>query len=103
MTKYKVFTPNANKKVEFTKEELEKLLNEVYNEGYTDGKASNWTIGYGDIITQPYTKVTSNSGITLKPNTNTDTITFNTTNTDGTTSKLAYAPSDNVTINKINT
>ena len=51
MTKYKVFTPNANKKVEFTKEELEKLLNEVYNEGYTDGKASNWTIGYGDVIT----------------------------------------------------
>ena len=102
MTKYKVFTPNANKKVEFTKEELEKLLNEVYNEGYTDGKASNWTIGYGygDVITWPYTKVTSN-GITLKPNT--DTITFNTTNTDGTTSKLAYAPSDNVTINKIST
>lgn len=103
MTKYKVFTPNANKKVEFTKEELEKLLNEVYNEGYTDGKASNWTIGYGDVITWPYTKVTSNSGLTLKPNTNTDTITFNTTTTDGTASKLAYAPSDNVTINKIST
>lgn len=101
MTKYKVFTPNANKKVEFTKEQLEKLLNEVYNEGYTDGKASNWTIGYGDTITWPYTTITSNGGITLKPNT--DTITFNTTNTDGTTSKLAYAPSDDVTINKIST
>lgn len=101
MTKYKVFTPNANKKVEFTKEELEKLLNEVYNEGYTDGKASNWTIGYGDVTTWPYTTVTSNSGITPKPNN--DVITLNTTNTNGTTSKFAYAPSDNVTINKIST
>ena len=99
MTKYKVFTPNANKKVEFTKEELEKLLNEVYNEGYTDGKASNWTIGYGDVITQPYTKITCN-GSMIKPTE--DAITFNTTNTSGTTSKLAYTPSENITINKMN-
>ena len=99
MTKYKVFIPNANKKVEFTKEELEKLLNEVYNEGYTDGKASNWTIGYGDVITSPYTKITCN-GSTIKSTV--DTSTFNTTNTAGTTSKLAYTPSENITINKMN-
>ena len=99
MIKYKVFTPNINKKVEFTKEELEKLLNEVCNEGYTDGKASNCTIGYGNITTLPYTKVTCN-GSMIKPTE--DTITFNTKNTTGTISKLAYTPSENITINKIN-
>ena len=30
----KVFTPNQNGKIEFTKEELEVLLNEVWNDGY---------------------------------------------------------------------
>lgn len=35
--KIKVFCLNANDKLEFTKEELENLLNEVYNDGYRDG------------------------------------------------------------------
>lgn len=35
--KIKVFCPNANGKLEFTKEELENLLNEAYNDGYRDG------------------------------------------------------------------
>lgn len=30
----KVFTPNEKGKIEFTKEELELLLNEVWNDGY---------------------------------------------------------------------
>lgn len=30
----KVFTTNKNGKIEFTKEELEKLLNEVWDNGY---------------------------------------------------------------------
>lgn len=30
----KVFTTNENGKIEFTKEELEALLNEVWNDGY---------------------------------------------------------------------
>jgi hypothetical protein len=40
--KVKVFTLNENKKVEFTQEELEKLLDEVYEDGVTEGKKSNY-------------------------------------------------------------
>ena len=45
----KVFTMPVNNsgKVEFTKQELEKLLNDVYNDGYrqgeTDAKSNYWT------------------------------------------------------------
>ena len=41
----KVFKFDKTGKVSFTQEELEKLLNEVYNGGYWDGKRSNnyWT------------------------------------------------------------
>ena len=35
--KVKVFTLNENKKIEFTKNELKELLDEMYNEGYKDG------------------------------------------------------------------
>ena len=43
MTKIRVFPHNEKGKIEFTKEELQKLLNEVYNEG----KADNYSIYYG--------------------------------------------------------
>ena len=43
----KVFQSNANGKIEFTRAELEKLLNEVYNAGhdagYSEGKSNQWT------------------------------------------------------------
>lgn len=43
----KVFQTNANGNIEFTRCELEKLLNETYNEGYRAGenqtKSSYWT------------------------------------------------------------
>ena len=40
----KVFETNNNGKIKFTREDLEKLLNEVYNDGYREGKDShNWT------------------------------------------------------------
>ena len=46
--KVKVFQTNPNGKIEFTRAELEKLLNEVYDGGFRDGEAaqrekSNWT------------------------------------------------------------
>ena len=41
--KVKVFQSNHNGKIEFTRAELEKLLNEVYTDGYNEGKSSNWT------------------------------------------------------------
>lgn len=51
MIKIRVFSPNERGKIEFTKEELQKLLNEVYNEG----KMDSYTISYGsNITTTPY-------------------------------------------------
>ena len=45
--KVKVFETNHNGKIEFTRAELENLLNEIYKEGYHDGessiKPSGWT------------------------------------------------------------
>lgn len=46
--KVKVFQPNSHGKIEFTRTELEKLLNEVYDSGFRDGEAaqrekSTWT------------------------------------------------------------
>ena len=39
----KVFTPNKNGKIEFTKEELEALLNEVWQDGYSQNRQYWWT------------------------------------------------------------
>ena len=56
----KVFTVNGNGKIEFTKAELEKLLNEVYSDGYKKGKhdgQQNWTWTspyYNGISATPY-------------------------------------------------
>ena len=62
MTKIRVFPHNEKGKIEFTKEELQKLLNEVYNEG----KMDSYTISYGSTGTSlPYycTTTASNSSI----------------------------------------
>lgn len=39
--KIKIMFPNRDGRLEFSKNELEKLLEEAYNEGYKDGKNSN--------------------------------------------------------------
>ena len=46
--KIKIMFPNRDGRLEFTKQELEKLLEEAYNEGYRDGSRSNssGTISY---------------------------------------------------------
>lgn len=59
----KVFQTNKAGKIEFTRCELEKLLNETYNEGYRDGenhaKSSYWTWTSPSIVnTTPYYGVT---------------------------------------------
>lgn len=65
MIRIRVFSYNEKGKIEFTKEELQKLLNEVYNEG----KADSYTISYGSNITAtpyPYSTITtSNSSISI--------------------------------------
>ena len=66
MTKIRVFPKNEKGKIEFTKEELQKLLNEVYNEG----KMDSYTIYYGCSTTTPYypTITTTNSSTSIDKN-----------------------------------
>jgi hypothetical protein len=67
----KVFQSNANGKIEFTRAELEKLLNEVYKKGYDNGasdtKQNYWT------WTSPYISTTNlrTPGATYTTNTGT--------------------------------
>lgn len=58
MYRVKVFSPNENGKIEFTKREIEKLLQEIYAEGYKDGTQTKWTISYGG--TTKYNGITNN-------------------------------------------
>ena len=37
----KFFTLNENKKIEFTRQELKTLLDEIYNEGYNEGRKNS--------------------------------------------------------------
>lgn len=63
MIRIRVFSYNEKGKIEFTKEELQKLLNEVYNEG----KKDSYTISYGsNITTTPYSysTITANNSST---------------------------------------
>ena len=58
----KVFQTNKAGKIEFTRCELEKLLNEAYNEGYRDGenhaKSSYWPWTSPNISTHTYPTIT---------------------------------------------
>ena len=66
--KIKVFEPNRYGKIEFTRTELEKLLNEVYTDGYKEGeydaRSHSWT------WTSPYLSTSGRSicnNITANP------------------------------------
>jgi hypothetical protein len=53
--KIKVFYPNAKGNIELTKEKLEAILTEAYNEGYNDGKYHNNGFYYNTLTaTTPY-------------------------------------------------
>ena len=54
----KVFQKNKNGKIEFTKEELENLLNEIYWEGY-NANTNTWTYTTPAPITIPKYQVTT--------------------------------------------
>lgn len=68
----KVFQTNANGRIEFTRCELEKLLNETYNEGYHAGENQakgqywTWAPNWGTLITNDST----NNRITTANTTN---------------------------------
>ena len=51
--KTKVFTLNEDQKIEFTEEELKSLLDEIYNDGYYDGRNSRYYY-YSTPYKQPY-------------------------------------------------
>lgn len=51
--KIKVFYPNAKGNIELTKEKLEAILTEAYNEGYNDGRYHNNGYYYSGLTT-PY-------------------------------------------------
>ena len=102
----KVFQTNKAGKIEFTRCELEKLLNEIYNEGYRDGEGTRWTWTSPNIINTPYySTVTCDNGNILCTNT-TDGIASTATlcdstsitdvcdNTVATSAKAAIAPSN---------
>lgn len=52
--KIKVFYPNAKGNIELTKEKLEAILTEAYNEGYNDGKYYYNNGFYYNTLTTPY-------------------------------------------------
>ena len=108
----KVFKTNKAGKIEFTRCELEKLLNETYREGYTDGenhaKSNYWTWTSPSITltnTPYYGTVTCDTGSLLRTNT-ADSISSTTTlrdnasiagvcdNTVATSAKAAIVPSN---------
>lgn len=51
----KVFKLNKNNKIEFTREELKTLLDEVYQKGYQEGKNENWYWNSPQIGSRTYT------------------------------------------------
>lgn len=56
--KVKVFQPNHHGKIEFTRAELEELLNEVYSDGYREGefnaRSRTWTWTSPYLTNTPY-------------------------------------------------
>ena len=65
--KVKVFTPNHSGKIEFTPAELEKLLNEIYEDGQRNcncNKSITWT--------NPYTNITPCYSATCATNSDKD-------------------------------
>ena len=70
--KVKVFYPDRNDRISFSKKELEELLDEVYREGYSDGRNSvhYWTYTtpyYGGISNSPYITTATSSATRIEP------------------------------------
>lgn len=55
--KYKIFNLDENGRISFTKEELEKLLDEVYTNGYEQG-LKKYVYCYPTTHTEPYNPLT---------------------------------------------
>ena len=82
----KVFQTNKAGKIEFTRCELEKLLNEIYKEGYADGEAhakkDYWTWTSPTLTSTPFVTYGGNSAIRTTPDSTTITCTNAKVDTD---------------------
>lgn len=68
-----VVSPNKDGKIELTKEELQKMLDDAYNKGYVEGKlksydtitAPSYPVYYGNFnkIPEKHVEITCDSGI----------------------------------------
>lgn len=68
MSRVVVIEKNKDGKIELTKEELQKMLDDAYSQGYTDGKGRYETITYPSNpiwYTTTATNATSKDSITL--------------------------------------
>lgn len=61
----KVFQTNKNGKIEFTKEELETLLNEIYWDGYRANSTWTWTTPLSYPIYTTTNSKTNTTAITI--------------------------------------
>lgn len=98
----KVFQTNSNGKIEFTRAELEKLLNDTYKEGYRDGETktnnSYWTWIAPTLTSTPSVTCGGNSAISTTPDSATITCTNAKIDTDA-LAKLAVPKEDKITAN----
>lgn len=64
MKRYKIFTVDRDNVIKFTKEELESILDEIYNDGFSDGKLAVQTT----LIHYPTNDPGSTGNTPLNPN-----------------------------------
>ena len=102
--KVKVFQPNSRGKIEFTRAELEKLLNEMYEEGRRDCERTH---NYPFIYNTPYydsiTGTITTSGTTINSTNATDSIDKLTCNASTEGVDCATNPAFTLTVGGINT
>ena len=66
MSRVVIIEKNKDGKIELTKEELQKMLDDAYNQGYIDGKGRYETITYPSYpVLYATTNTTSKNSITL--------------------------------------
>lgn len=66
MSRVVVIEKNKDGKIELTKEELQKMLDDAYTQGYTDGKGRYETITYPSYpVWYATTNTTSKDAVTL--------------------------------------
>lgn len=58
----KVFTTNKNGKIELTKDELQKILDEAYWDGYRAGNGTSWTYTSPNWVPYQWTTTTTSTG-----------------------------------------